>query len=191
MGLVEVGVGLIPAGGGCKELVMRNLDGLPHVDGIDVFPAARAAFETIGLAKVSTSAEEAFATRMLRDGDAIVMNPDRLLHAAKVTALALARRGYQPPDPAREIPVAGEGGAAAMRASLYNMKEGKYISEYDEHIGSQLARILCGGDVPAGTLVTEPYLLNLEREVFLKLVSQKKTQDRMQFMLKSGKPLRN
>ncbi len=191
IGLVEVGVGLIPAGGGCKEMLIRNLAGLPNVEGMDVFPAARAAFETIGLAKVSTSAEDARSLRMLRDGDGVAMNPDRLLHAAKTTALALARRGYQPPDPALEIPVAGESGIAAMRASLYNMREGRYISEYDEHIGTQLARIICGGDVPAGTRVSEQYLLDLEREVFLKLVSQKKSQERMQFMLKEGKPLRN
>ena len=191
MGLVEVGVGLIPAGGGCKEMVLRNLDGMPNVDGVDVFPFVRAAFETIGLARVSTSAEDAFALRFLRDGDSLVMNPDRLLHAARTTALALARRGYQPPDRTREIPVAGEGGIAAIRASLYNMREGRYISEYDEHIGTQLARVLCGGDVPAGTKVNENYLLELEREMFLKLCGQKKSQDRMQFMLKEGKPLRN
>jgi 3-hydroxyacyl-CoA dehydrogenase len=191
LGLVEVGVGLIPAGGGCKELVMRNVDGLPNVEGVDVFPAARAAFETIGLAKVSMGAEDAFSMKILRGGDAVCMNPDRLLHAAKTTALALARRGYQAPDPTREVPVAGTGGIAAMKTSLYNMREGRYISEYDEHIGSQLAHILCGGNVPAGTKVSEKYLLQLEREMFLKLVSTKKTQDRMQFMLKEGKPLRN
>jgi 3-hydroxyacyl-CoA dehydrogenase len=191
IGLVEVGVGLIPAGGGCKELVMRNLDGLPNVDGIDVFPAARAAFEAIGLAKVSTSGEEAFALKILHGGDSICMNPDRLIDAAKQTARALARRGYQAPDPNREIPVAGESGIAAMKTSLYNMREGKYISEYDELIGGQLARIICGGEVPAGTRVSERYLLQLEREVFLKLCGQKKTLERMQFMLKEGKPLRN
>ena len=191
LGLVEVGVGLIPAGGGCKEMVIRNLAGMPDVDGADVFPFARAAFETIGLAKVSTSAEEARALRFLRDGDAVVMNPDRLLHAARTTALALARRGYQPPDPTIEIPVAGESGIAAFRASLYNMREGRYISEYDEFVGGQLARVLCGGEVPSGTKVGEDYLLQLEREVFLKLVGQKKSQERMAFMLKEGKPLRN
>ncbi len=191
LGLVELGVGLIPAGGGCKEMLLRNLDGLPNVEGVDVFPAARAAFETIGLAKVSTSGEEAFGLRILRSGDSICMNADRLLHAAKVTALALARRGYQPPDPTREIPVAGEGGIAAMNASLYNMREGRYISEYDEHLGGQLARVICGGEVPAGTKVSENYLLQLEREVFLNLCGQKKTLERMQFMLKEGKPLRN
>jgi len=190
-GLVEVGVGLIPAGGGCKEIVFRNLDGMPPVDGADAFPFVRAAFETIGLAKISTSAEDAFAMRILRDGDAIVMNPDRLLHAAKTTALAFAHRGYQPPDRTREVPVAGESGIAAIKASLYNMREGRYISEYDEYLGTQLARVLCGGELPAGTKVNEDYLLQLEREVFLKVCGQKKTQDRMQFMLKEGKPLRN
>jgi 3-hydroxyacyl-CoA dehydrogenase len=119
------------------------------------------------------------------------MNPDRLLHAAKTTALALARRGYQPPDRTREVQVAGEGGIAAIKASLYNMREGKYISEYDAHVGAQLGRVLCGGDLPAGTKVGEDYLLALEREVFLKLCGEKKTQDRMAFMLKEGKPLRN
>ena len=191
MGLVEVGVGLVPAGGGCKEMVLRAVDGMPDVSDVDVFPFVRAAFETIGLAKVSTSAEEAFALRLLRSGDSFVMNPDRLLHAAKTTALALAHRGYQPPDRTREIPVAGEGGIAAIQASLYNMKEGRYISEYDAHIGAQLARVLCGGELPAGTRVSEDYLLNLEREVFLKLCGEKRTQDRMAFMLKEGKPLRN
>ena len=191
MGLVEVGVGLIPAGGGCKEMVLRSLDGMPAVDGADVFPFVRAAFETIGLAKVSTSAEEAFALRFLRDGDVFVMNPDRLLYAAKASALGLARRGYQPPDRTREIPVAGESGIAAIKASLYNMKEGRYISEYDAHIGAQLGRVLCGGELAAGTKVTEDYLLALEREVFLKLCGEKRSQDRMAFMLKEGKPLRN
>jgi 3-hydroxyacyl-CoA dehydrogenase len=191
MGLVEVGVGLVPAGGGCKEMVMRAIDGMPDVSDVDIFPFVRAAFETIGLARVSTSAEEAFALRLLRSGDSFVMNPDRLLHAAKTTALALAARGYQPPDRTREIPVAGEGGIAAIKASLYNMKEGRYISEYDAHIGSQLARVVCGGELPAGTRVSEDYLLNLEREVFLKLCGEKRTQDRMAFMLKEGKPLRN
>ncbi len=191
IGLVEVGVGLIPAGGGCKEMVMRAVDSMPNVDDVDVFPFVRAAFETIGLAKVSTSAEDAFALRFLRDGDSFVMNPDRLLYAAKTMALALARRGYQPPDRTREVPVAGESGIAAIKASLYNMKEGKYISEYDAHIGAQLARVVCGGELPVGTRVTEDYLLALEREVFLKLCGEKRTQDRMAYMLKEGKPLRN
>ncbi len=191
IGLVEVGVGLIPAGGGCKELVLRNVEAMPNVDGVDPFIAARAAFECIGLAKVSTSAEDAFAMKILRPGDTFVMNADRLLHAAKTYALALSRRGYQAPDPTVQIPVAGEGGIAAIKTQLYNMREGKAISEYDAYLGGELARVLCGGEVPAGTKVTEDYLLNLEREVFLRLCGQKKTLERMAFMLKEGKPLRN
>ncbi len=191
IGLVEVGVGLIPAGGGCKELVLRNVQALPNVDGVDPFVAARAAFECIGLAKVSTSAEEAFAMKILRPGDSFVMNPDRLLYAARTYALALARRGYQPPDPMVEIAVAGESGIAAIKTQLYNMQEGRAISEYDAYLGGELARVLCGGEVPAGTKVGEDYLLQLEREVFLRVCGQKKTQDRMAFMLKEGKPLRN
>ncbi len=191
IGLVEVGVGLIPAGGGCKELVLRNVEGLPNVDGVDPFLAARAAFECIGLAKVSTSAEDAFSMKIFREGDSFVMNADGLLNAAKTYALALSRRGYQAPDPTVQIPVAGESGIAAIRTQLYNMREGKAISEYDAFIGGELARILCGGELPAGTRVSEQYLLDLEREVFLRLVGQKKSQDRMAFMLKEGKPLRN
>lgn len=191
IGLVEMGVGLIPAGGGCKELVLRNVEGLPNVDGVDPFIAARAAFECIGLAKVSTSAEEAFAMKILRDGDSFVMNADRLLVAAKTYALGLARRGYQAPDPTVQIPVAGEYGIAAIKTQLYNMREGKAISEYDAYLGGELARVLCGGELAAGTRVSEQFLLDLEREVFLRVCGQKKTQDRMAFMLKEGKPLRN
>ena len=191
IGLVEMGVGLIPAGGGCKELVLRNVEGLPNVDGVDPFIAARAAFECIGLAKVSTSAEEAFAMKILRDGDSFVMNADRLLVAAKTYALGLARRGYQAPDPTVQIPVAGENGIAAIKTQLYNMREGKAISEYDAYLGGELARVLCGGELAAGTRVSEQFLLDLEREVFLRVCGQKKTQDRMAFMLKEGKPLRN
>lgn len=191
IGLVEMGVGLIPAGGGCKELVLRNVEGFPNVDGVDPFLAARAAFECIGLAKVSTSAEEAFAMKILRTGDSFVMNADHLLHAAKAYALALSRRGYQAPDPMVQIPIAGEGGIAAIRTQLYNMREGKAISEHDAYLGGELARVLCGGELPAGTRVSEQFLLDLEREVFLRVCGQKKTQDRMAFMLKEGKPLRN
>jgi len=191
MGLVEMGVGLIPAGGGCKELVIRNLEGRPNVDGVDLFPYARAAFETIGLGKVSTSAVEARDFRMMRPSDNIAMNPERLLHSAKAMALGLAAQGYWQPDPTIQIPVAGESGIAAIRAQLYNMSQGGFISEYDAKLGGELARILCGGEVPAGTLVSEQYLLDLERQVFLRLCGERKTQERIQHMLKKGKPLRN
>jgi len=191
IGLVEVGVGLIPAGGGCKELLMRNLEGRPGVDGVDLFPYTRATFEAIGLAKVATSAVEARDTKILRQTDGIAMNPDRLLHSAKAMAWGLAAQGYRQPDPTIEVPVMGEGGIGAVKAQLYNMKEGGFISEYDAYLGGELARVICGGDVPSGTMVTEQYLLDMEREVFLRLCGQRKTQERIQHMLKKGKPLRN
>jgi 3-hydroxyacyl-CoA dehydrogenase len=191
IGLVEVGVGLIPAAGGCKEVLLRNLEGVPRVDGADLFPHVRHAFETIGMAKVATSAEEARELRLFRPSDAIAMNPERLIYYAKQMAKGLANQGYRPPDPANEIPVIGESGLGAFKAFLYTMKEAKFISEYDEYLGGQLATILCGGRVAAGTKVSEQYLLDLEREVFLRLCGQRKTQERIQHMLKKGKPLRN
>jgi 3-hydroxyacyl-CoA dehydrogenase len=191
MGLVEVGVGLIPAAGGCKELLFRHLEGRPPVEGIDIFPFARAAFETIGTAKVSTSAGDARNLRFLRRGDGVTLNPDRLIHGAKAMVLGLAAQGYRPPDRSDEIPVVGESGLASFKSHLYLLRESKYISEYDEYLGGELAKVLCGGRVLSGTSVTEDYLLQLEREVFLRLCGQRKTQERMQHMLKKGKPLRN
>jgi 3-hydroxyacyl-CoA dehydrogenase len=191
MGLVEVGVGLIPAGGGCKEMVLRNLAGRPDVKGVDVFPYVRGAFEAIGMARVSTGAVDAFAFKMLRGGDSVCMNSDQLLFGARETAKGLAARGYRRPDPAVEVPVAGESGFAAFETQLYNMTEGGYISEYDAHVGRELARVLCGGALPAGTMVNEQYFLDLEREAFLRLCGEKKTHERMAHMLKKGRPLRN
>jgi len=191
MGLVEMGVGLIPAGGGCKELLFRNVEGLPIVDGVDPFLAARAAFETIGLAKVSMSAADAKVYKTLRASDGITMNPDRVISGAKQMALGLARAGYRRPDRTHQVPVAGESGIASIRAQLYNMREGGYISEYDAYLGGELARVICGGALPAGTMVGEQYLLDLEREVFLRLCGQRKSLERIQHMLKKGKPLRN
>ncbi len=191
MGLVEIGVGLIPAGGGCKEMLMRNLEGLPPIDGTDVFPYARAAFEAIGMARVSMSAEDARTFKVLRKSDGVAMNPDRLLYSAKAMALGLAAQGYRRPDPTIEVPVAGESGIAAIKTQLYNMHEGGFISEYDRYLGGELAGIICGGALPAGTKVSEQYLLELERVVFLRLCGQPKTRDRIKHMLKTGKPLRN
>jgi 3-hydroxyacyl-CoA dehydrogenase len=191
IGLVEVGVGLIPAGGGCKEMLLRHLEGIPAGDDVDTFPAVRAAFESIGTARVATSAEEARRLRFLRPSDGVALNPDRLLDLARRMALALSGQDYRPPDPAVAIPVAGESGLASIKTHLYLLREGKFISEYDEYLGGQLAHILCGGRVLRGTRVTENYLLDLEREVFLRLCGQPKTRERMQHMLKKGKPLRN
>jgi 3-hydroxyacyl-CoA dehydrogenase len=184
-------VGLIPAGGGCKEVLLRNIEGVPRVDGADLFPHVRSAFETIAMAKVATSAVEARELRLLRPSDGIAMNPERLIYYAKHMAKGLAKQGYRPPDPSIEVPVVGESGLGAFKTFLYTMKESKFISEYDEYLGGQLATILCGGRVNAGTKVSEQYLLDLEREVFLRLCGQRKTQERIQHMLKKGKPLRN
>jgi 3-hydroxyacyl-CoA dehydrogenase len=191
IGLVELGVGLIPAGGGCKELLIRQLEGRPLVEDADLFPFVRAAFETIGLAKVAMSAEEARQLRFLRASDGVTLNPDRLLYFAKAMALGLASHDYRPPDPTIEIPVVGTSGLGAFRAHLWQLKEANFISEYDAHLGGELATILCGGRVLRGTTVGEQYLLDLEREVFLRLCGQPKTLERIQHMLKKGKPLRN
>jgi 3-hydroxyacyl-CoA dehydrogenase len=191
IGQVELGVGLIPAGGGCKELLLRNIEGMPAVDGVDVFPYTRGAFEAIGLARVSASAEDARSFKILRRSDGVAMNPDRLLHSAKAMASGLAAQGYRRPDPTVEIPVAGESGMAAIQTQLYNMNEGGFISDYDRYLGGELARVLCGGAVAAGTKVNEQYLLDLEREAFVSLSGEPKSQERMAFMLKKGKPLRN
>ena len=191
IGLVELGVGLIPAGGGCKEMLMRQLEGAPLVDDVDLFAFVRAAFETIGMAKVATSANEAKTLRFLRSSDGISLNPGRLLYYAKAMAKGLATQGYRPPDPTIEIPVVGENGLGAIKAHLYLLKEAGFVSEYDAYLGGQLATILCGGNVLKGTMVTEQYLLDLERRVFLSLCGQRKTLERMQHMLKKGKPLRN
>jgi 3-hydroxyacyl-CoA dehydrogenase len=191
MGLVEVGVGLIPAGGGCTNLLIRNTEGRPNIGGVEVFPYARATFETIGMGRVSTSAEEARRLKLLRPSDGLTLNGDHLLFCAKAMALGLSAQGYRPPDPTAEIPVAGEGGLSAFRIHLFNLREGNFISEYDAYLGGELARVLCGGNLPSGTMVTEGYLLELEREVFLRLCGQRKTQERMKHMLETGKPLRN
>jgi 3-hydroxyacyl-CoA dehydrogenase len=191
IGLVELGVGLVPAGGGCKEMLLRQLEGRPRVEGADLFPFVRAAFETVGMAAVATSAEEAKLLRFLRRSDGISLNPQRLIHYAKAMALGLAASGYRPPDPTMEIPVVGESGMASIKTHLYMLKEGKFISEYDAYLWAELATILCGGRLPAGTMVSEQHILDLEREVFLRLCGQRKTLERIQHMLKKGKPLRN
>ena len=177
MGLVEVGVGLIPGGGGCKEMLIRQHD-LAKV------------FEQIGYAKVSTSAAEARQMRFLRDGDGISMNADRLIADAKALALSLVP-AYSPGAPRTDITVTGEAGYALMQLGIYVAKEGKYISKHDGVIGEKLAYILSGGRLTGSPQVSEQYLLDLEREAFLSLCGYPETQQRMQHMLKTGKPLRN
>jgi 3-hydroxyacyl-CoA dehydrogenase len=153
--------------------------------------AARAAFETIGMAKVSLSGEEARALGFLRESDSIAMNPDRVIAGAKAEVLALAGAGYRAPTPRQDIPVSGDEGYALLEVGLHNMLAGHYISEHDQLIGRKLARVLTGGDVKHGARVSEQHLLDLEREAFLSLCGERKSLERIQFMLKKGKPLRN
>ena len=189
IGLVEVGAGVVPAGGGCLRLYKRNVAALP--DPSDVYPALRKTFEAIGMAKVATSAEEARDMGFLRPQDTWSMNGDHRVADAKDLALAMARAGFEAPLPDKEIPVMGRAGVALIESVLYNMQEGGYISEHDRKIGRELARILNGGDVPGPTTVSEQHILDLERESFLRLCGERKTLERMQAILKTGKPLRN
>ena len=191
MGLVEVGVGLIPAGGGTKEMLLRCTEGVPPEVDADLFPFVRRAFETVGMAKVATSAKEAQKFGFMRSTDRITINRDHLIHDAKRTALALAKEGYQPPRPRKNIKVVGEKGLALLQMGLFYMREGGYISEYDEHVGKKLAYIFSGGNLPDGSEVTEQYILDLEREAFVSLCGEPKTQERMQYTLKTGRPMRN
>jgi len=190
IGLVEVGVGLIPAAGGTKEMALRASERLPEGVEVDLFPLVRFVFENIARARVATSAEEARRLWYLRDGDGITMNPDRLIADAKQVALTLVETGYRPPL-RRRIRVGGERVRAALLAGLYNLRVGGHITEYDEHIGRKLAYVITGGDVPEGALVDEEYLLDLEREAFLSLLGERRTQERIQHLLRTGRPLRN
>jgi 3-hydroxyacyl-CoA dehydrogenase len=177
MGLVETGVGLIPAGGGCKEMLLR-------------LGNAKAAYELIGSAKMSGNAAHARELGLLRAQDGITMNPERLVADAKAAALALAA-GYAPGAPRQDIPVEGEAGFATLKMAIHLAREGGAITEYDAVIGEKLAHVLSGGPLAVGQTVSEQHLLDLEREAFLSLCGQPKTQERIQAMLKTGKPLRN
>jgi len=190
MGLVETGVGVIPAGGGTKELLCRFTAPVDFDRKIDLQPFVNRAFETIGLAKVSASAAEAKQLGYLRESDGITMNADFLLHDAKQAALGLAIGGYVPPAP-RPVRVVGEPGLAVLRMALYQMRCAGQISDHDAKIGGKLAHVLCGGAVSENSLVSEQYLLDLEKEAFLSLCGEPKTQARMQHMLLTRKPLRN
>ncbi|WP_017726350.1 3-hydroxyacyl-CoA dehydrogenase/enoyl-CoA hydratase family protein [Halalkalibacterium ligniniphilum] len=190
MGLVEVGVGLIPGGGGNKELYLRNLERLPNGANIDLQAIANRTFETIAMAKVATSAHEAAENGYLSERDGVVINGDHLLYRAKQQVLHLANAGYRPPA-RKKIPVVGETGYATMLLGAKTMQFGGLITEHDLKIAQKLAFVLAGGRVAKGTLVDEQYLLDLEREAFLSLVGEPKSQQRMQHMLAKGKPLRN
>ena len=191
MGLVEVGVGLIPAGGGSKEMLVRHAGECAEGKEPGLLRRVRQAFETIGLAKISRSAEEALSLKFLRGTDLIEVHPDRLLARAKRKALGLVEDGYVPPEPKLAIPVVGGAGLAALKVGIHLMRRAGYISEYDVLVGNRLAYVLTGGDINHPTVVSEQYLLGLEREAFLSLCGQRRTQERMQHTLKTGKPLCN
>ncbi len=191
IGLVEVGVGLIPAGGGTKELIMRAMDLAKQTPDADPLAFLKKTFELIGMGKVATSAQEARSWGILRPSDAISMNGDRLIADAKQEVLNLASAGYVQPVERTDILALGEAGQSAMKLALYMMKRGGFISEHDEFIGKKLARVMSGGDLNHQTFVSERHLLDLEREAFLSLCGERKTQERIAAMLKTGKPLRN
>jgi 3-hydroxyacyl-CoA dehydrogenase len=204
IGLVEAGVGLIPAGGGTKEMLLRAVDQAAALappdprdppsrfaQSAEMATALRRVFETIALAKVSTSAAEARSLGMLRAADRITMNRERLLLDAKTQAAALAEAGYTAPQPRMQIPAPGTAALAALETGAFLMGEAGYASEHDQKVARWAAYILAGGRVTAGSPVSELYLLDLEREAFLSLAGERKTQERIAFTLKTGKPLRN
>lgn len=189
-GLVEIGVGVIPAGGGTKEMVRRIVTPPMRTPNVDPLPFLQRAFEQVGLAKVATSAEEARQMGILSPVDRVVMNRDRLLAEAKKEVLHLASTGYQPPVP-EKLYAAGRDALAALRVGIYMMKEAKYITEYEQIIAGKLAYILTGGELSQPAWVDEQLFLDLEREAFLSLCGEEKTQARLYNMLDTGKPLRN
>jgi 3-hydroxyacyl-CoA dehydrogenase len=200
-GLVEVGVGLLPGGGGCKEMLLRAVDSAAASRGkvsaealagsVEMLEAMKKAFETIATAKVATSAHEARGLGFISDADRITMNRERVLSDAKSRALELARAGYEPPVPRTDIPAPGENLLAALKMGVHLMRQGDFITDYEVKLGAKIAEVLCGGNVTPGTPVSEQYILDLEREGFKSLCGEKKTQERIQFTLKTGKTLRN
>ncbi len=187
IGLVEAGVGLLPAGGGTKEFAERAAHKASH-DDLDKYIAD--AFSVIAMAKTSSSAQEALELGYLRDSDIIIFNSDEILYVAKQQIKAMAESGYRPPV-AQLMPAAGIAGIANRKLMLENMREGNFISEYDDVVATNIATVLCGGEVDKGSLVNAQWLLRLEREHFIALTKQAKTQERITHTLKTGKPLRN
>ncbi|QHT67869.1 3-hydroxyacyl-CoA dehydrogenase/enoyl-CoA hydratase family protein [Rhodocytophaga rosea] len=189
IGLVEVGVGLIPGGGGTKEMTLRVSD---RIEAGDVeLNALQNSFMNIAQAKVSTSAQEAFDMHILRRGDEITLNRNRLIADAKTAVLDLVEQGYTQPLPRKDIKVQGKTGLALFKTGVFGMLTGRYISEHDAKIANKIAYVMCGGDLSYPQLVSEQYLLDLEREAFLSLTGEKKTLERIQSILQGGKPLRN
>jgi 3-hydroxyacyl-CoA dehydrogenase len=190
-GLVEIGVGLIPAGGGTKELALRSYELMSLAERGDPMAFLQRAFLLIGMARTSSSGHEALEMGLFPQTTKISLSRDHLTERAKRLVLGLSAEGYVPRSPATGIKVVGDPGIQTFRMMLYNMVEAKQISAYDALIGEKIATVLCGGEVDAGTAVDEQWFLDLERRVFLELCKQKNTADRIEHMLKSGKPLRN
>ena len=201
MGLVEVGVGLLPGGGGCKEMLLRAVDSAASIrpagsknesrETVELVETMKKTFETIATAKVATSAAEARGLGFLSNSDGITMNRERVLADAKARAQELVRAGYQAPVPRTDIPAPGDNMLATLKMGIYFMRQGEFITEHEAKLGTKIAEVLCGGNVTPGTLVSEQYLLDLEREAFKSLCGEKKTRERIQFTLKTGKTLRN
>lgn len=192
LGLPEVGIGAIPGAGGTKEMLIRATEGISSNDPGDYLPGLAKAFETVGMAKIGTSAHESVRYGYLRPAQTtILVQGARRLDVAKAKVLELASRGYVAPQMRTEIPAVGSAGLAAIKVQLHVMREGGYISEHDQRIGSKLAYVLCGGDFSGLQRVSEQYILDLEREAFLSLCGEAKTVARIEHMLKTGKPLRN
>ncbi|HLI63982.1 MAG TPA: 3-hydroxyacyl-CoA dehydrogenase NAD-binding domain-containing protein [Terriglobales bacterium] len=196
-GLVEVGVGLLPAGGGCKEMTLRAVDKAARIrpaargESVELMEAMKQAFEAVAMAKVSMSAFEARNLGFLSPGDNITMNRERVLADAKQRALELVQEGYRAPVPRTDIPAPGESILATLKLGVHILREGEYITDHEVKIAGKVAEVLCGGAVTPGTPVSEQYFLDLEREAFKSLCGEKKTQERIQYTLKTGKPLRN
>jgi 3-hydroxyacyl-CoA dehydrogenase len=193
MGLVEVGVGVLPAGGGCKEILVRLTEGIPDgcvEAGLNLQYHMGKAFENIAMAKVATSAAEAMDLGYIRKSETINMSRDQQIYEAKQLALSLVMAGYKPPKPP-QIPVMGENFRGLADAILMNMRYGNFISDYDLVVSRKVAHVLSGGDCAEGTYVSEQEILDLEREAFLSLMGEVKTHERIMAILTTGKPLRN
>jgi len=191
IGLVEVGVGVIPGGGGTKEMAVRAAEAAEASPGVDHFDVLRANFETVAMAKVATSAFEAKKWGLLRKTDRIVMNDKRVIEEAKQTVLTLVAEGYTPPQPRQDVLVLGEAALTKFKLGMHMMQRGGYISAHDALIGLKIATVMSGGNLTRPTRVSEQYLLDLEREAFVSLCGTRATQERLAHMLKTGKPLRN
>ncbi|MFA9439668.1 3-hydroxyacyl-CoA dehydrogenase/enoyl-CoA hydratase family protein [Uliginosibacterium sp. sgz301328] len=191
IGLVEVGVGLIPAGGGCKEFAERTAELAARTATNDPMNWLQGVFQTIAMANVSKSARHAKEMSLLREHDIVVMNPNEILHVARKTARAMTAAGYRPRLPPAGVPVAGRGGIATLEMMLVNMHEGGFISDHDYRVSKAVATALCGGQVDGGSVVSEQWLLEVERAQFVDLLRTPATQARLIHMLETGKPLRN